>query len=51
MSKKHFIALADLIRKTPALQSPQAVTALAQFCFEQNPQFDFAKWLAYVRRK
>lgn len=50
MTKKHFAALAALIGKTPALQSPAAVTALAQFCHEQDPRFDFEKWIAEVRK-
>lgn len=50
MTKKHITALAALVAKTPALQSPQAVSALAQFCHEQNPRFDFEKWIAEIRK-
>lgn len=50
MTKKQFAALAAFIGKTPALQSPAAVTALAQFCYEQKPQFNFEKWLAAIRK-
>jgi len=50
MNKKHFEALAKLVRETPSLQSPAAVSALAQFCHEQNPRFDFKAWIAAIRK-
>ena len=62
MTKKHFIALADTIRtynrgagrKSPPMGSPVVFThtqllALADFCQSQNPRFNRARWLGYVR--
>lgn len=52
MSKKHFIQLADMIRRanvnpeTPF--SEEAIQALADFCASQNPAFNRARWLAYI---
>ena len=59
MTKKHFIALADSIRDfnrkstkpasynyTPFNQGQ--IEMLAAFCAEQNPQFNRARWLAYI---
>lgn len=46
MTTKHFAALAATVRRTPALRAPKAVTALLQFCHEQNPDFNAEKFLA-----
>jgi len=53
MSKKHFIALANMIRRVnhdrpDAAFSPYQILALAQFCAEQSPAFDRARWMAYI---
>jgi len=53
MSKKHFIELANVIRRVAqerpdAAFSPYQVLALSQFCADQNPAFDRARWLAYI---
>ncbi len=49
MNKKHFIALADLIKARPHCFSGLAVESLADYCQDQNPRFDRWKWLGYVR--
>ena len=46
MSKKQFIALADLIR-SQQFTVPQ-IDALADFCQAQNPRFLRARWLDYI---
>lgn len=65
MTKKDFIELANLSRmlegrwrKEDGTYIPgiQAVLndyklALADFCQEQNPRFNRAKWLAYIAEK
>ena len=54
MSKKHFIQLADMIRRVNAEPFGRGIfrriqiLALAQFCASQNPAFDRARWLAYI---
>lgn len=53
MTKKHFIALADMIRRVNAERpdtafSPYQILALSQFCAGQNPAFDRTRWLAYI---
>ena len=58
MSKKHFIALAVAIRsfnrfavagsKTANHFDSQQINALADFCSEQNRQFDRDRWLGYI---
>lgn len=55
MTKKHFIALADAIKAHHAVNKhplahfnkPQ-LEILAQFCAEQNPQFNHSRWLNYI---
>ncbi len=64
MTKKHFIALADVIR--PAITGPvmvhetgkpvrtmrdNVIEALADFCASQNPRFNRERWLDYVAGK
>lgn len=56
MTKKHFIALADMIREhnkrakggnyDPFTESQ--IYMLAWFCADQNPHFDRERWLAYI---
>ena len=62
MSKKDFIALADMIRyhrvDTCKNYGPEkvqshsfntlAISALADFCASQNPRFKRDRWLAYI---
>ena len=53
MSKKDFIALADIIRKVNADDSATPFTdfqidELADFCQSQNPNFDRYRWLDYI---
>ena len=53
MTKKHFIALADVIKKYnraplyPAF-TEQHIAVLASFCEDQNPAFDRGRWLGYI---
>jgi hypothetical protein len=65
MTKKHFIALADAVRKHNKLYSPHAkrgihhvyefgefqLKTLADFCQSQNPRFDRQRWLDYIAGK
>ena len=58
MSKQHFIALADMVRRTFDLNStedfkatgqvPKEVSALADFCQSQNHRFNRARWYGYI---
>ena len=61
MRKKHFIALADAIRKYNAGAFPAGthtvsplqftytqILALADFCSSCNPHFNRKRWLAYI---
>lgn len=51
MSKKHFIALADMIRdhnQTIVAVDRFSDEHLATFCQRQNPLFKRDRWLAYV---
>ena len=58
MTKKHFIALADtIIRHNEDAKvchapgsafKPSQLTALAEFCEAQNPQFNRERWLGYI---
>lgn len=51
MTKKHFIALADAIKKRrekpPGIDWGE-VQWLADFCESQNPQFNRVRWLEYI---
>lgn len=52
MSKKHFIALADVIRREQtqnARFSDVQLETLASFCKNQNPAFNRERWLSYIR--
>ena len=56
MTKKNFIALADmlktfnrtaeLVNDTPFTESQ--INALANFCSEQNSNFNRSRWLGYI---
>jgi hypothetical protein len=62
MTKKHFIALADVVRSTEPLKLNQKDSrasaehrqweivrdALADFCMSQNGRFNRSRWLAYI---
>ena len=60
MTKQHFIALADWIRRDNvlALEDPlnsehasftrTQIESLASFCRSQSPRFDRQRWLDYV---
>ena len=62
MTKRHFIALADVLRETEPLKLNQKNArasaehrqwelmrdALASFCETQNPRFLLHRWLGYV---
>ena len=52
MSKRDFIALADIIRDHNRFEdtrfTTKQVTVLAEFCHEQNPNFNRECWLAYI---
>jgi hypothetical protein len=51
MSKKHFIALADMIRLNPDAWQDWQKDILASFCASQNPKFNRERWLDYVAGK
>ncbi len=57
MSKKHFIALADMIREHNriakrtgdiAVFTQDQLDALAMFCRQQNGEFKRDRWLDYI---
>lgn len=52
MTKKHFIALADMIRDQnrfgPVLFDRTHLEMMAAFCRMQNPLFNRERWLAYI---
>lgn len=49
MTKKHFIELADHIRKCVTKFNDLQIEALADFCASQNPNFNRERWLSYIR--
>jgi hypothetical protein len=60
MTKKHFIALADMIKayNKPSWHGDVVsnfqgshLEALAEFCASQNPHFNRGRWLAYIASK
>lgn len=55
MTKKHFIELADEIRRANAVRvngektfDVLAVDVLADFCARHNPRFNRSRWLGYI---
>jgi hypothetical protein len=59
MSKKHFIALADVIREHNRCAvnngeipfTPDQLDVLARFCKRQNGNFDWSRWIDYIDGK
>lgn len=52
MTKKHFIALADAIKKHKyVLFTNSQLTVLADFCKSQNPAFNKECWIDYINGK
>lgn len=55
MTKKHFIELADLIRRHNQHGGVQPfdswqITVLADFCQQTNPRFNRQQWLDYINK-
>ena len=48
MSKKDFIALADMIRRNRADFSDEAIRDLGAFCASQNHNFKWQRWIGYI---
>jgi len=55
MTKKHFISLADAIihhnkvaDRVFRFDTPYQLQTLADWCAQQNPQFNRDRWLAYI---
>ena len=54
MTKKHFIALAEVIKTHNANDSvygqfnPTVIDVLADFCASTNPRFNREQWIAYI---
>lgn len=60
MTKKQFIALADMIREHNRVAEQTGdfpkfggahLEALADFCREQNPRFMYSRWIDYIAGK
>ena len=55
MTKKHFIALADAIKKHDGICdgkfNDQQMVTLANFCASQNPRFNRQRWIEYIAGK
>lgn len=49
MTKKDYIALADIIRDTGHDNwSSEQVSAIANYCESQNPNFSKSRWIGYI---
>ncbi len=54
MTKKHFIALADVLRNLSTSDDGSSVEymglvdELAVFCAQQNPRFNRERWINYI---
>lgn len=51
MTKKHFIRFAEYLRDTLNYCepfTPKQLEHLADFCHEQNPNFNRERWLGYI---
>jgi len=51
MTKKQFIALADVIKSDICDFSPNAIEQLADFCQAEDPLFKRSRWLDYIAGK
>lgn len=51
MTKKHFIALANLIKARKDLFTPTCVDSLADFLEDMYPKFDRQRWIDYISGK
>ena len=51
MTKQHFIALADAIKAHGDLFGAEHIHVLAQFCQEQNINFNGDRWIDYIAGK
>lgn len=56
MTKRHFIALADKIKAHNSYMNRTRFTqdqidTLAGFCMDNNPRFDYSRWLDYIEGK
>lgn len=56
MTKQHFIALADMIKKANHPDywksynfNEGQINMIADFCREQNPNFNRERWLSYIK--
>jgi hypothetical protein len=53
MTKKDFIALADMIRchnqHSTEPFTEQQICALAEFCRDQNQRFNRPRWIGYIK--
>ena len=53
MTKKDFVAMADMIRKHNSFElcplfTDRHIEALAQFCASQSPKFKSSRWKDYI---
>ena len=48
MTKKHFIALADFIKRNEREFNNNQIELLADFCGYQNTRFNRSRWLQYI---
>lgn len=51
MTKKHFVALADDIKRNRELFTGEAIQVLADFCQSQNGNFLRGRWVDYINGK
>lgn len=49
MTRKHFIALADHIKRCPDTFTSNQLNTLCRFMHEQNHHFDSSLWLSYIK--
>lgn len=52
MTKKHFIELADVIRRESgqnARFNDVQIETLATFCQNANPRFNRSRWIGYIK--
>lgn len=48
MSKKHFIALADIVKFHREAFTEEAIVQLGRFCADQNCRFNYSRWRRYI---